>query len=60
MICALPDCFGRTKVLESRYIPLFNGIRRRRRCTTCGHTWWTVEINQEFVTWPETETTDEN
>lgn len=41
----------RTKVTNSR--PIIGGVRRRRKCVSCGHTFTTHEYNESEV--PESE-----
>jgi transcriptional repressor NrdR len=41
VIC--PICDKRTKVIESRPVDAGAGVRRRRRCETCGHRFTTFE-----------------
>jgi hypothetical protein len=36
-----PQCGSRERALETRRVPV--GLRRRRRCTSCGHAYSTVE-----------------
>lgn len=40
-----PNCSHASKVTDSRQCR--DGIKRQRRCLSCGHRWATVEIDTE-------------
>ena len=44
-----PKCNARTLVIDSRYAPRRNGIRRRRKCV-CGFRFTTRETQDDTIT----------
>ena len=46
MIC--PKCAGPTRVTDGFRVEKDNEHYRERKCTSCGHKFWTVEYEVEF------------
>lgn len=44
-----PKCRGKTKVTDSRAMRNKNGIRRRRQCQVCGHSFTTYEVFEQSL-----------
>lgn len=45
-----PKCEAASGVTETRKV--VGRARRRRRCDSCGHMWWTVELSDEDLSLP--------
>lgn len=47
---ACPNCQDKdNKTKDTREHPVYNWIKRRRECNSCGHRWNTLEVNEDII-----------